>query len=65
MTSEEFAALKAGDKIENPMNDYAEGVVAEVTSAGIVKVQWGVAKTEFSYAPQTTAWMHWSKADPA
>lgn len=61
MTSDEFKALKAGDKIENPMNAYAEGVVAEVTAAGVVKVQWGPSKVEFSYAPQTTAWMHWMR----
>lgn len=60
MTLDEFAALKPGDTIENPMSG-SKGVVADVT-AGRVKVAWG-GTVQFAYGVDTTAWMHWSKAN--
>lgn len=59
MTLQEFAALKVGDKVENPMVG-GKGTVVEVTEAG-VKVVWG-GTVHFAYPAHSTAWMHWSKA---
>lgn len=67
MNIQEFAALKAGDRLENPMTQ-SRGVVVEVTAAG-VKVRWGDGTpgkdVTFTYTPQTTSWYHWQKADDA
>lgn len=66
MNIAEFAALKSGDKIENLMNP---GPVGEVTEAapGGVRIVWGPRhphETHFFYSVQTTAWMHWTLAEP-
>lgn len=61
MNLKEFAALKVGDKIENPTTG-GMGTVSAVADAG-VKVQWGVSALEFFYSVNTTAWMHWRKVE--
>lgn len=60
MNIREFAALKVGDKIMNPMN---HGNVAEVveTSDSGVRICWQGSQTRFFYSVNSTAWMHWSK----
>jgi len=65
MNIEEFAALKVGNKITNPMNQGATGEVVSVEAGG-VRVVWGPRhdhETRFYYSVNTTAWMHWSKND--
>lgn len=70
MNLQEFAALKAGDKIENHMSQ-SQGEVTEVTKLG-VRVRWGLtwpgihgnASVTFQYTVQSTAWFHWSHAEP-
>jgi hypothetical protein len=65
MNTQEFAALKIGDKIENPMT-HNHGVVTETTDTG-VRVRWGDGSpgnnVSFMYPLQSTAWMHWCKAE--
>lgn len=63
MNLKEFAALKAGDKIENHMAS-SRGEVVEVTDAGVL-VRWHEGTAPRTYGVNTTAWMHWSKAEPA
>jgi hypothetical protein len=66
----EFAALKAGDKIENPMAG-SFGEVVDRTDTG-VNVCWthapgkGIrnAASVRHYTFATTAWMHWNLAEP-
>jgi len=73
MNATEFAALKAGDKIENPMAG-SFGEVVDRTDMG-VNVRWANTRaatenpmaltTQASvrfYSFQTTAWMHWNLA---
>jgi len=65
MNMQEFAALKVGDKIVNRMTLPAStGTVTEITANG-VRVVWGAAELTctFAYPVNTTAWMHWSKAE--
>lgn len=63
MTLQEFAALVAGDKIDNDMTT-SSGVVTE-TNANGVKVRWGNGTpgndVAFFYSVRSTAWMHWNK----
>ena len=64
MNLQEFAALKVGDAVENPMNGpaLAAGTVVEITPSGI-RVVWGKRhdrETKFFYSVNTTAWMHWT-----
>lgn len=62
MTLQEFAALKPGDKVTNPMQG-SSGEVTEISEAG-VRVAWGGAHAvTFTYGVGSTAWMHWSKED--
>lgn len=64
MNLQEFAALKAGDRIENAMSN-SRGEVTEVTANG-VRVSWGPHGDNvhgFLYSVQGTAWMHWSKVE--
>jgi hypothetical protein len=63
MTLQEFAALKVGDQIENPMNASmaAVGTVTEVMPNG-VRLTWGDSSMPFFYSVNSTAWMHWRKA---
>lgn len=61
MNLQEFAALKVGDEIENPMT-HSHGVVSHLTNNG-VRVRWGEGDTFFFYPVNSTAWMHWSKTD--
>jgi hypothetical protein len=65
MTFKEFAALKLGDKIDNPMTQ-SQGEVVEVNDKG-VRVRWGTGKpgkdVTFQYPVNSTAWMHWNKPE--
>jgi hypothetical protein len=61
MNMQEFATLKVGDKIDNPMVPKSRGEVSSVTSAG-VKIRWDTSMLDWLYTVQSTAWMHWSKA---
>lgn len=70
MNVQEFAALKAGDRVENAASQ-SSGVVTEVTKMG-VRVRWGVSTgvldsnpgvVTFFYSAQGTAWFHWSKVN--
>ena len=66
MNIKEFAALKAGDRIENPMAGTA-GIVTEIDGPGVT-VRWegiGSAPATMAryYSVVTTAWMHWVKAE--
>ena len=65
MTLKEFAALKVGDKITNPMSSSA-GEVTAVDDKG-VHVRWGNICGESPkdsvtrhYSVASTIWMHWS-----
>lgn len=63
MNLQEFAALKEGDKIENPATNSA-GEVVEVAPEG-VRVVWGPrgdSERKFFYSSLTTAWMNWATA---
>lgn len=63
MNLQEFAALKAGDKIENiAFGNHAMGEITEVRQDG-VKVCWLPGTSPFFYSVAGTAWFHWSKAD--
>lgn len=65
MNLQEFAALKVGDKIENPQNG-STGAIVEVTDSG-VRVVWGERhdkETRFFYSVNTTAWMGWNRVGP-
>jgi hypothetical protein len=65
MNLQEFAALKAGDKIENHMSQ-SRGEVTEVNAQG-VRVSWGSTnpgRVVFTYTVNSTAWFHWSKVEP-
>lgn len=63
MNLQQFAALKAGDKVCNNMfGERPPGVVTETNSTG-VRVSWGGTATTFEYSVQSTAWFHWSLAD--
>lgn len=61
MNLTEFAALKAGDKISNPMTA-SYGEVVEVTTTTVL-VRWHVGTTPRTYGANTTAWMHWDKVE--
>ncbi len=63
MNVQEFSALKVGDEIENVMLS-SKGVVSEVTDRG-VRIAWegGRSAVTYLYSVQSTAWMHWSKAE--
>lgn len=61
MNFREFAALKTGDKIENPMAPNSVAEVVEVTDSG-VRIMWSGTSTRFFYSVQSTAWMHWTYA---
>lgn len=64
MNLQEFAALKAGDKIENPMlGGSSPGEVVEASDSG-VRVVWGARnehEQKFFYSVVGTAWMNWVK----
>lgn len=62
MNIQEFAALKPGDKIDNPMSG-SNGTVSEVNDRGVF-VRWQHKDAlAFFYPVNTTAWMHWRKTD--
>jgi hypothetical protein len=61
MNIKEFAALKAGDHISNPMACTA-GNVTE-TDGGGVTVRWDGSELTRYYSAITTAWTHWIKTD--
>jgi len=67
MNADEFAALKEGDRIDNPMTKSA-GTVTGLTRdrRGLldgVLVQWDGTSPQHAraFSKQTTAWMHWNK----
>lgn len=63
MTLQEFSALKAGDKIENPSTS-STGEVVETTDNG-VRVVWGARHArehKFFFSVVGTAWMNWTRA---
>lgn len=67
MNIQEFAALKVGDKIENPAAGDGKGEIVEATDSG-VRVVWGPRTVEnrtwerrFFYSVVGTAWMNWVK----
>jgi hypothetical protein len=68
MNTKEFIELKENDKICNMQNGVnAVGTVVGIAADG-VRVVWGERSPNekpFFYSVQTTAWMHWSKADGA
>lgn len=65
MNLQEFAALKPGDKIENPSTGgVGTGEITETTSSG-VRVVWGnrhPRETPFFYSAVGTSWMNWTYA---
>lgn len=68
MNLRELAALKEGDKIENPSTG-SKGVVVEATDSG-VRVIWGERypdaperERKFFYSSVGTAWMNWAKPE--
>lgn len=67
MNLQEFAALVTGDKVENVGTRSGVGEVVETTAKG-VRVVWGPVSgnaTRFFYPVNSTAWMQWSKVEPA
>jgi hypothetical protein len=70
MNTEEFAALKQGDQIDNPMSG-GRGEVVTVDATG-VRISWLGAGRQtpdagtptWHYSVNSTAWMHWTKAEP-
>jgi hypothetical protein len=58
MNLKEFAALKVGDVVSNPMTPGDDGKVVNVTDSG-VRVVWSEGSIPFFYSVNTTAWMHW------
>lgn len=67
MNVKQFAALKVGDKIENPALGGSQGEVVEVTGNG-VRLVWGPRhehETRFFYAVNNTAWMQWNLVEPS
>jgi hypothetical protein len=66
MNIKEFAALKVGDKIENPSLGHDFGEVVECSSSG-VRIVWGRRhdrEMKFFYSVVGTAWTQWSRAAP-
>jgi hypothetical protein len=64
MNLQDFASLKVGDEIVNHMRNDDIGVVASVTAYGIT-LKWPPSEMLWSFTNQSTAWMHWSKKEPA
>jgi hypothetical protein len=62
MNIKEFAALKAGDRIVNPMAGTAGTVTYGRHGAGIT-VRWDGSELTHYYSVVTTAWTHWTRAD--
>lgn len=61
MNVREFAALKPGDKVNNPAAGGGTGEIVEATNSG-VRVVWGTRhehETRFFYSIVGTAWMSW------
>lgn len=67
MNLKEFAALKVGDQIENPMTR-STGEITECNDKG-VRVRWIIPGAirgnadgpTYPYATLSTGWMHWTK----
>lgn len=64
MNLHEFAALKPGDEIENPMSG-GRGRITEAKRDGVMVAWGGVALVTFHYSVNSTAWTHWNKIEPA
>lgn len=63
MYLQEFAALRPGDEIVNPMNPGSRGRIIEATDSG-VRLCWLGSETRFFYSVNSMAWTHWSVAQP-
>jgi hypothetical protein len=65
MNIKEFAALKVGDRIANPMAGTA-GTVTDTDEGGIT-VRWDGTDNSLTryYGAVTTAWMHWAVSSKA
>lgn len=67
MNLTEFAALRAGDKIDNHMSN-SRGEVVDVDDKG-VRVRWSVVDGQERtaatrhYSAGSTIWFHWSKVE--
>lgn len=65
MHLKEFSELKEGDKVRNDMSQ-STGTVTKAETMG-VRVRWGDGRpgndVTFFYHVNSTAWMHWSRAD--
>lgn len=59
MNIKEFAALKTGDRIANPMAGTAATVTD--TDGGGITVRWDGSELTRYYGAVTTAWTHWTK----
>jgi hypothetical protein len=57
MNIQQFAALKVGDKVDNPMNG-SRGEVTKVQERG-VSVAWGGNALDFYYPVEGNTWLHW------
>lgn len=69
MNLHEFAALKPGDEIENPMSG-SRGRITEAKRDGVM-VAWGwnnrptpATAPTFFYSVNSTAWTHWNALVP-
>lgn len=62
MNTKEFAALKVGDIVTNPMMPGSTAEVVETTDKG-VHIRWVGSQTRFFYSVNSTAWMHWSEVE--
>lgn len=65
MNIKQFAELKVGDAIYNPMSQ-SRGAVTKVEPMG-VNVRWGDGTpgrdVSYYYTVQGTAWFHWERAE--
>ena len=65
MNAQEFAALKVGDKITNPMSQQRSvGTITDVTPSG-VRLRWGddPGTSQFFYSVISSAWTHWERLE--
>ena len=62
MNLQEFAALKAGDEIEN-LATHSRGRVTEVKPNGVMLAWGGNTVATFFYSVNGTAWFQWSRVE--
>ena len=71
MTIDEFLNLKEGDRIDNPMTRTTGAVVGVLHNRrgepDGVSIQWDGTAPDMArqFRAQTTAWMHWTRHEPA